>query len=178
MSNMKRVIIIGLAILLSALFTTKWEKSYERAGECIQLSETLKSKIKADTKGYTDTQIIEYSLNLTAEQLRFAKENNIANHKANCVGYARFCSSICNYAFSSNNSVTKARPVVGHIKIFGINIHPLAQFLLPHLKNFVADHDYVQCGSKYFDPSIYDVSFGLLGRNCQIYGKLYYVRNI
>ena len=163
---MKRIILYTFVFLLLISCSISWEKSNDRFYDNVQLSNSLKYKISRDTKGYTDAQIIKYSLDLTADELRFSKQNDVFNHKANCVGYVQLCSSICNYAFIVNHSDSRAKPVVGHIKIFGVNIHPLAQVLLPSLKHFVADHDYVQCGTKYFDPSVYDVSFGLIGRKC------------
>lgn len=163
---MKRIILYTIVFLLLFSCSISWEKTNDRPIENVQLSNPLKHKISRDTKGYTDAQIIEYSINLTADELRFSKQNDISSHKANCVGYAQLCCSICNYAFIVNHSKSRAKPVIGYIKILGFNIHPLAQALLPALKNFVANHDYVQCGTRYFDPSIYDVSFGLLGRRC------------
>ncbi len=163
---MKRIILYTFVFLLLFGCSISWEKSNDRSYDNVQLSNSLKQKISNDTKGYSDDQIIEYSINLTADELRFSKINDISNHKANCVGYAQLCSSICNCAFILNHSDSRAKPVVGYIKIFGFNIHPLAQKLLPSLKNFVANHDYVQCGTTFFDPSIYDVSFGLLGSKC------------
>ena len=112
-------------------------------------------------------QIIDYSLSLTASELKFAFKNDITNGKANCVGYAQLCAAICNQAMAANGIEGKARPVVGYIESNGINWCKVLKAIAPKAsyKNFVKDHDFVELtiGSRryYFDPSIYDV-FGFL----------------
>ena len=113
-------------------------------------------------------QIIDYSLSLTASQLRFATRNDIPSGKANCIGYAQLCAAICNRAMAENRIEGKARPVVGYIESNGINWCKVLKAIAPKAsyKNFVKDHDFVEltAGSRkyYFDPSIYDV----LGKKC------------
>ena len=99
----------------------------------------------------------------------FSEKNCLEKGEANCVGYAVLCSNICNYALSINNSTARTKPVVGYIKICGINICDLAQSLVsPEYKNFVKDHDFVEYykegqESTFFDPSLYDYSNGIIG---------------
>ena len=120
--------------------------------------------------GYSDEEIVKYSLDLTAELLRFTRVNALKDGKANCVGYAQLCSNICNYAFAGSHSKARTKPVVGYIEICGIDMCKVAYFLAPAKdKNFVKDHDFVEYHhqdgtTSFFDPSIYDVSFGLHGK--------------
>lgn len=85
------------------------------------------------------------------------------------MGYAQLCSNICNYAFAVSHSKARTKPVVGYIEICGIDMCKVAYFLVPAKdKNFVKDHDFVEYRhqdgtTSFFDPSIYDVSFGLNG---------------
>ena len=66
-------------------------------------------------------QIIDFSLSLTANRLRFAARNDIDNGKANCIGYTQLCAAICNRAMAANGIEGKARPVVGYIESKGVN---------------------------------------------------------
>ena len=131
----------------------------------------VKAEIESNTIGYSDEQIIKYSLDLTSKLLMFSEKNCLEKGEANCVGYAVLCSNICNYALSINNSTARTKPVVGYIKICGINICDLAQSLVsPEYKNFVKDHDFVEYykegqESTFFDPSLYDYSNGIIGIN-------------
>lgn len=128
----------------------------------------MNEKVDAETTGMDVEKIIDYSLKLTASRLQFSIYNDINNGKANCVGYARLCASICNQALTANGIHGKARPVVGYIESNGINLCDVLKAISPKdsYKNFVKDHDFVELvtDSKtyYFDPSIYDV----LGNKC------------
>ncbi len=132
------------------------------------LPQSLKAKVEQDTRGMGIEQIIDYSLTLTASRLRFTRYNDIDMGKANCVGYARLCSSICNQALAANGFNGQAKPIVGYIETNGINWCDVLKKVAPKnsYKNFVKDHDFVELvtDSKtyYFDPSIYDV----LGKKC------------
>lgn len=132
------------------------------------LPQSLKAKVEQDTRGMDIEQIIDYSLTLTASRLRFSRYNDIDMGRANCVGYARLCASICNQALSANGVNGHAKPVVGYIESNGINCCDVLKSVVPKdsSKDFVKDHDFVELitDSKtyYFDPSIYDV----LGKKC------------
>ena len=132
------------------------------------IPQSLKAKVEQDTRGMDIEQIIDFSLMLTASRLRFSRYNDIDLGKANCVGYARLCASICNQALAANGVNGHARPVVGYIESKGINWCDVLKSvaLKDSHKNFVKDHDFVELitDSKtyYFDPSIYDV----LGKKC------------
>ena len=132
------------------------------------LPQSLKAKVEQDTRGMDIEQIIDYSLKQTASRLQFSRYNDINLGNANCVGYARLCSSICNHALSANGVNGQAKPVVGYIESNGINWCDVLNSVAPKdsYKNFVKDHDFVELvtDSKtyYLDPSIYDV----LGKKC------------
>lgn len=132
------------------------------------LPQALKAKVEQDTRGMDIEQIIDYGLTLTASQLRFSRYNDIEMGKANCVGYAQLCASICNQAFSANGVNAQAKAVVGYIESNGINWCDVLKSVVPKgsYKNFVKDHDFVELVTEsktcYFDPSIYDV----LGKKC------------
>lgn len=162
-----KILIILMIVVLFVLSSFSLVKTHNRV-QTYQLSITMVKEVNRQTKGMTEKQIIDYSLNLTAEKLQFSKRNNIASGKANCVGYAQLCSAICNQALMNNRYKCKAKPVVGYITDSGINLCKFFKSIAPnkHWQNFVKDHDFVelQINNKiyYFDPSIYDV----LGNNC------------
>lgn len=142
-------------------------KTGDRQKTCT-LTQSIKVKVNTETTGMDVEQIIDYSLTLTASQLRFSRYNDIDLGKANCVGYAQLCASICNQAFSANGVNGHAKPVVGYIESNGINWCDVLNSVAPKdsYKNFVKDHDFVELVTEsktyYFDPSIYDV----LGKKC------------
>lgn len=132
------------------------------------LTQSMKVKVEAETKGMDVEQIIDYSLKLTVARLQFSRYNDIKNGKANCIGYAQLCASICNQALVTNRINGQAKPVVGYIESIGINWCDVLKAVAPKdsYKNFVKDHDFVELDTDsktfYFDPSIYDV----LGMKC------------
>ena len=142
-------------------------KTGERLKTCT-LTQSMKVKVDAETKGMDVGPIIDYSLKLTASRLHFSIYNDINRGKANCVGYAQLCASICNQALAANGIHGKARPIVGYIESNGINWCDVLKAVAPmdSYKNFVKDHDFVELVTDtrtyYFDPSIYDV----LGKKC------------
>ena len=154
-----------IAIFVSMSFNLV--KTGDRQKTCT-LTQSLKAKVEQDTRGMDIEQIIDYSLTLTASRLRFSRYNDIDMGRANCVGYARLCASICNQALSANGVNGHAKPVVGYIESNGINCCDVLKSVVPKdsSKDFVKDHDFVELitDSKtyYFDPSIYDV----LGKKC------------
>ena len=162
-----RIKFATIIIMLFILCSFTLVKTHDRA-KSYSLPLALKSQIANETKGMTEKQIIDYSLNLTAKKLKFAEKNDIEHGKANCMGYAQLCSAICNQALKNNGYKYRAKPIVGYISNCGINLCSLFKGVAPnkHWKNFVKDHDFVelQVGDKtyYFDPSIYDV----LGNKC------------
>ena len=167
-----RNVTIGVAAMMAVvlLMPISFVKTSDRGATHGYFPEELKGRIEAETAGYSDEEIVEYSLDLTAEMLRFTRENSLRDGKANCVGYAQLCSNICNHAFAANHSKARTKAVVGTIKVCGIDMCKVAYSLAPAKdKNFVKDHDFVEYRHRdgrtsFFDPSIYDVSFGLHGK--------------
>lgn len=158
----KKVIVLCI-VLISALTLSAQSVSFQKIADRPQtvsiLTNSQKQQINEETKGMTEKQIVNYSLKTTAQMLSFSKKNNILKGKANCVGYAKLCSEICNYAFQKNQIKASAKPVIGYIRILGFNIHPIAQKLMPkNMKDFVKDHDFVEIMPKHIhiDPILYD----------------------
>lgn len=158
------VIIVMIMTILSSIILVKTDDRKIGCG----LPIPLKKRIEQETKDMNVEQIIDYSLELTASQLQFSRYNEIDKGKANCVGYARLCASICNQALAANGIKGQAKPVVGYIESIGINWCDALKTVVPDgsYKNFVKDHDFVELVTDsvtfYFDPSIYDV----LGKKC------------
>jgi hypothetical protein len=170
--NIKRIILSLLFVVVVLTFAAMLTsftlvKTGDRQKTYI-LPQSLKAKVEQDTRGMDIEQIINYGLTLTASRLRFSRYNDIDMGKANCVGYAQLCASICNQALSANGINGQAEPVVGYIESNGINWCDVLNSVAPKdsYKNFVKDHDFVELVTEsktyYFDPSIYDV----LGKKC------------
>lgn len=172
MKKIIRNVAIGVAVIIAVvmIMPISFVKISDRGATHDYFPEKLKGRIKSETVGYSDEEIVKYSLDLTAELLQFTRVNSLKDGKANCVGYAQLCSNICNYAFAACHSKARTKPVVGTIVICGVDVCKVAYFLAPAKdKNFVKDHDFVEYRHRdgkttFFDPSIYDVSFGLHGK--------------
>ncbi len=110
-------------------------------------------------------QIIELSLSITSEQLKFTGNKNqtdpnklINTKTANCVGYASFFSSTCNYLLKKNNlaNLWTAKPQAGQLYFLRTNIHAYFN------SSFFKDHDFVIIENKAtreiyaVDPTIND----------------------
>ena len=95
--------------------------------------------------------------------LSFDRKNMIPNGKANCVGYAQLTSAIINYAFQVKKLPYKAKPIVGKVYLFGIDLNNVAQQILPQKhRPFFKDHDFVEVdlGDKtaFIDSSLQDLT--------------------
>ncbi|MBK6835259.1 MAG: hypothetical protein IPG89_13700 [Bacteroidetes bacterium] len=110
-------------------------------------------------------EIIESALDITSEKLSFTDGTCDVNpdklfysSKSNCIGYAGFYASICNYLLKKYHldKEWKATSVVGKLNLFGYDIHKL--FSSPFFK----DHDFVVIENKIsrikyaVDPTIHD----------------------
>lgn len=128
-----------------------------------RLDKTLITEITSETRGMSAEDIRRYSIRKTARRLSFSVTNNLPKHEANCVGYAQMCASISNYAFAKNNIQASAKPVVGYVTFYGINLCNVLKFFMPtqRWKNFVKDHDFVEYHIDgkiiYCDASTYDL---------------------
>ena len=156
--------ILLLCIVVYNSFTLV--KTSNRSYGDYALTKEMKEQIKAESCGMDFKEIVKYSRNKTCEYLRFTEKNAVSEGKANCVGYAMLCSGICNYALKVNSISGKAKPVVGYIAFWGINLCDVAQSVAPKpYKNFVKDHDFIEVQDDdthlFIDASLYD-----LGLNC------------
>lgn len=126
-------------------------------------SAELKAEIKAETAGMSAEDIRAYSIKKTASTLSFTIGENLSKGEANCMGYAKVCASICNCAFKANGLKATAKPVVGYVMLYGINLCNVLKACMPtrRMENFVKDHDFVEFhidGQTIFaDACIYDI---------------------
>lgn len=137
-------------------------KIKDRNTEPIELNQSLKERIQEETQGMNKAEVIDYSVKLTAKLLTFSatqeKLGDNKKSKANCVGYARLCASICNYGFRLNHIQAKAKPVVGYVYLWNINLCKLISHNTSgKLSLFTKDHDFVDVDGKFVDPCIYDI---------------------
>ena len=105
--------------------------------------------------------IMEACSDLACNMLSFASTNDIQHGKANCIGYAQLTSAIINYSFKVKKFPYHAKPVVGKVYLFGIDLNNVAQKILPQKHRlFFKDHDFVEInlGDKvyYLDTSLQD----------------------
>ena len=137
--------------------------------ETYSLDKVLKTDIKEESSGLSTDEIRSYSIKKTAKLLSFSIKNNLSKGKANCVGYAQLCASICNYAFQINGIKAQAKPVVGYVMFYGINVCNVLKCCMPNKRseNFVKDHDFVEFQINgqtiYADASAYD----LIWKDCK-----------
>ena len=161
--NKKRIVWVFLAgaALLSFCFGFGLVKQKDGCGDGYRLPDRIQTRIKEECKGKTPKQCARYGIKLTCELLRFAKTNDIAKGRANCIGYSILCSEICNYAFLQNGLSCRAKPVRGYVTFCGVNLCPLLQAVAPQkYKGFVKDHDFVELNFEkeimYCDASLYE----------------------
>lgn len=114
-------------------------------------------------------KVVEYCTKLTAKSLTFSDHCDevtfVKPSAAHCVGYARTLATLCNYAFKVNHIDAKATPVVGYVKVGGVNVcHLLSTLPYSSVRwsNFTKDHDFVRikCPDgdyEYYDALAYDV---------------------
>ena len=126
----------------------------------------------------TETDIEEYSLDLTAELLYFTDKQKFRSPSylcldkaagAHCVGYSQVCTAICNYAFQQKGMThVKARHMRGDVEFLGISLTKILKWSFSKLgmtkwAGFCQDHDYVEVVNTgtneivSFDPSVYDL---------------------
>lgn len=145
----KRLIIILLVAFCLGLFLCWWtlflDPEYDRPyARYATITPALKKQVLEDTQGMDYNSVVSYATDLTEESLSFARHNDIPAGKANCIGYAQLCSDICNLAFEANHIKADAKPVVGGVYLFGLNLCKVATKLVPaEYKSFVKDHDFV-----------------------------------
>lgn len=157
-------LLICLGIGLFLISQIKFNKDRDRFILNCTLTSDLKNQV-AEISNNSDTpqDIIKKCSNLVCERLSFSAKNDIQRGKANCVGYAQLTSATINYAFQIKNLPYKAKPVVGKVYLFGINLNNVAQKILPQRhRTFFKDHDFVEVdlGDKtvFIDSSLQDLT--------------------
>lgn len=166
----RKVIRIILALLIcigSFIFIIskiKLDKFGDRSTTPCAITSDLKSSIDRICE-YSDSpeKIIKECSELVCKELTFTAKNNIPCGEANCVGYAQLTSAIINYAFQIKKLPYKAKPVVGKVYLFGIDLNNIAQKILPkNHRPFFKDHDFVEVdlGDKtvFIDSSLQDLT--------------------
>ena len=110
-----------------------------------------------------ESEIVKHCSKMACKKLSFRRKNNLNLGEANCVGYAQYTTSLLNAAFKYKGLSSKARPVVGQVHLYGLNLHPLAMSIMPNnLKSFFKDHDFVEIRKEkgdtiYIDTSLQDL---------------------
>ena len=141
------LLIISMAFCLDAEVLSL-RKIQDRAYNPVSLSKEFKYNIAKDTRGMKDMEIVRYCNKKTQELLTFStKCEDFDDHrktKMHCVGYAQVFSTICNYAFSATGIKGRAKPVVGHVYLNGINLNDYSSLLPQKWKNFTKDHDFAE----------------------------------
>ncbi len=156
-------VILFLAIACFVFISQlRLEKERYRPTQEYALTSDIKDRISLIVSD-NPIEVIKASNDLCCELLSFSAKNDITNGKANCVGYAQLSSAIINYAFKLNDMPYTARPVVGQVCCFGINLTALSQRLLPAIhRPFFKDHDFVEVnlGNEviYTDSSLQDLT--------------------
>ena len=153
-----------LFVLSLFLFRLELVKQYDRPGN-VKIPDSIKNELIINTANLSEVEIINHCVGVTVNLLEFSfKQDPLFKHsvsKAHCVTYAKVCSSLCNEAFQANNIEAKAKPVVGYVECFGINLCKWYSSLNTKHKNYFKDHDFVEIqGSNYaiyVDPCLKDL---------------------
>lgn len=167
----KRFTIIPAAVLCLILFAVfspiRLIKQADRKSR-YELTPQEKEAIEHTARATSVDEAMNWSMEYVCKQLRFALKNDLPGGKANCIGYAQHYAAVFNYCCEVEHIPASARPVVGYVKIWGINICSALEQIMPSQqgKNFVKDHDFVEVRTPeyilYIDASIND----LIGRRC------------
>ncbi len=153
--------IIGLILIICATIlygsTNSLEKSINVKNKSIAISADLQEKISKETKTMSEEEIINYSNNLTSDLLLYSVTNELKRLslpnievpiRTHCVGYATAYTTICNYAFTTNNINATCQHRRGSVTFIGIDLTGLAYSMfnfikLKNMANFFKDHDFV-----------------------------------
>ena len=160
---MKKTLFILIGVVLLLIVTCSFDLvKTSNVSSSYNISSEMKDRIKLETQGMENVRIAKYCIQLTSEMLEFSKKNDIQNGKANCIGYARVCKSLCEYAYKINNKNISVRHVRGYVTDYRVNLCKIMEFISPkELKEFVKDHDFIELdfGNSYIylDPTSYDM---------------------
>ncbi|MDE5901596.1 MAG: hypothetical protein K2H21_00080 [Muribaculaceae bacterium] len=157
------IIIVVVCLSFVFLYSLELRKTSDRGWGDYHLTADLKQLVIEKTRDLDNPEsIIEECCDIATDYLSFTVTNDIANHKANCVGYAQLTSALLNHAFRNKNIPYRAKPVVGTVHSFGVNLNEVALCILPSLCHpFFKDHDFVEIGTDdgtvYIDTSLRDL---------------------
>lgn len=157
-------LLICLGVGLFLISQIKFNKDRDKSSINCSLTSDLRNQvIEISYNSHTPQDIIKKCSKLVCESLSFTAKNDIKNGKANCVGYAQLTSATINYAFKIKNLPYKAKPVVGKVYLFGINLNNVAQKILPQkYRQFFKDHDFVEIDLEdkiiFIDTSLQDLT--------------------
>lgn len=166
----------GLALIIVLLFLLRnwlfWQLlSYQSIGTRTEYqieNSDLRNYIENNlphARLHSPQAVMRSALQLSARNLHFTAQHNdidpnllINSHRAHCIGYANFTSTVCNELLKKYGLAGdwKAESHRGQIHFLGINIHPY--FHSP----FFRDHDFVVLKNRKTgevlatDPTVYD----------------------
>lgn len=159
---MKKVFLffcIIIVVLCTAWNSLQLVPTHDRKISAVILNASVKERIKEDTRLMTADEIIDYSVALTAKELVFTR-------KVNCVTYANYCAAVCNYAFAQNSIAGRAKPKVGIVKLWGLDLCKILYSITG--STFVMNHDFTEVqlpnATIYVDASMKD----LILNDCKI----------
>lgn len=155
-------IITIITCLLCFIESPKLIKTADREQQKLIIPTEIKKSIK-DIKCTDTEEVLLYSMSIVCNYLQFSEKNDISNGQANCVGYSQLFCIVVNEIASNNKINMIAKPVVGYVKLYEINLCDFLKIIVPDKwKNFVKDHDFaeVQYANHivYYDPSLCDLS--------------------
>lgn len=165
--NIKRILIIVficIGIISIFIYSLDLHKTSDRPWGDASIPKELKELATNRTEGKNKAKdIMKECSTLTTDYLSFSRANNIPNGEANCIGYAQLASALLNQSFRQNNLNCQAKPVVGTVHSFGINLNTVAQHILPSSwRPFFKDHDFVEVttdeGVFFIDTSLQDIT--------------------
>lgn len=158
------LIIIVVCVWFVFVYSLDLHKTSNRDWSDYHLTPELKELIETKTNNLEDPKdIIDVCCDVSTDYLSFAHSNQIDNKKANCIGYARLTSALLNHAFRKKNIAYKAKPIVGTVHSFGVNLNNVSQYILPSSwRPFFKDHDFVEINTGkeriYVDTSLSDLT--------------------
>lgn len=126
---------ITIFFIFAAWRSIELVPTHDRKIAPVMLNASMKEKIKEETRSKTADEIIDYSVTLTAKELVFTR-------KVNCVTYANYCAAVCNYAFTQNAIAGSAKPKVGIVKLWGLDLCKILYSVTG--STFVMNHDFTE----------------------------------
>ena len=159
------IMLVIIFITLFSLARLELVKEYDREFNNINIPDSIKSEVIYNTEGLSDLEIINWCVTKTSELLEYSfKEDTLFENKiskAHCVTYSKVCATLCNLAFDYNNIPSKAKCVVGYVKLYNLNLCKLGTKIFKNYSNYFVNHDFVEINNKdyciYVDPTLFDL---------------------